>query len=321
LVIRDKERLGLALHKSYAPCAKGHGQGGYIAPCEGCGPSCRDYQPESDGLEPLPALAARPVPLPPYQTPTVRHLLYHIYPRWGSKWRTAVNRLRESIGMFNGRKVIAVATDRTTEGPHMVEVALDGTGCEFVRIPNDPERREVATFEPLFGQIADLTGPEHCTLYAQAKGTTRRPGATAHRWAAVLNDVHLDYWPLVAEQLTQFPVTGAFLKTGECWDPHQTRADWHYSGSWMWFRNDALFGQDWRRIDANFWSGIESYPALHFPTTAAGCLFHQGACRKVDLYDVLYWWGTVDPALKAWEAENASRRKIDWPIPTWEDAK
>lgn len=45
LTVQKKEQLGLALHKSYAPCAKGHGQDGHIAPCEGCNPTCKDYTP------------------------------------------------------------------------------------------------------------------------------------------------------------------------------------------------------------------------------------------------------------------------------------
>lgn len=36
-------KLELNLLREWYPCAKGHGQNGYICPCQGCGPTCKDY--------------------------------------------------------------------------------------------------------------------------------------------------------------------------------------------------------------------------------------------------------------------------------------
>lgn len=245
-----------------------------------------------------------------FPAPTVRHLLYHVYPRRGSRWRERVLRLRERIGLFNGRKVVAVAVDDTTDAAHHVERELEGCGCEILSVPNEPSLREVATFLPLFERVADLTGPEHATLYAHAKGVTRPPGATCHRWAEVLEEVMMGDWPAVEGVLTQFPIAGCFKKLGRGWKAAESRSEWHYSGSWAWFSNRELFGRpDWRRID-RFWSGIEPYPSLHFAADDAGCVFHAAPVPAMNLYSADYWNRAVEPAYAKWRAARPR------PLPT-----
>jgi hypothetical protein len=145
--------------------------------------------------------------------------------------------------------------------------------------------------------------PGHCALYAQAKGTTRRPGHIAHRWNEAQFVVYLDYWPLVAEQLAAFPVTGAFKKLGPGWSPSQSKSDWHYSGSWFWFRTADLFARDWRTAD-RFWSGVEPYPSQQFLAAEAGTLFHEARTPQMNLYRASYWQAVVDPALAQWRKEH-----------------
>jgi hypothetical protein len=157
-----------------------------------------------------------------------------------------------------------------TPDPHRVPLALDppesveaafagAAGVEFVRVPNDPNLREVASFLPLFEPLAAAYKPGDVALWAHAKGTTRHPGHVAGRWAEVMAESLLDYWPAVADVLAEKPLAGSFLKYGPGWRPTDSRSDWHYSGSWFWFRCADLFGKpDWRRID-QFWSGIEPF--------------------------------------------------------------
>lgn len=51
LTSAGKIALGLAPHKSWAPCDKGLGIQGHSCACEGCGPNCREYT--TDGTAPL----------------------------------------------------------------------------------------------------------------------------------------------------------------------------------------------------------------------------------------------------------------------------
>ncbi len=258
----------------------------------------------------------------------VRHLLYHCLPvRGNGRWQRNLEQLREHIGLFNGRKVVAVLADTgvlyrpkpgrvnpdaarvplVLDPPEAVEAALVGCGVEFVRVENDPNLREVASFDALFGRLAQSYRRGDVALWAHAKGTTRRPGHPAKRWADVLYEAMLGHWPAVLDVLKRYPVAGCFKKLGAGWSAAQSRSDWHYSGSWFWFNCHELFRRDWRRID-QFWSGIEPYPSQQFDSAEAGVVFFQGRVPAVDLYSMRYWDRTVHPAWERWKQQNSHNR-------------
>jgi hypothetical protein len=269
-------RVGLKLFAcaTHGRCTRGTAAPG-VACCEGC--PDREAGPEV----------------------TVRHLAYHVYAVKGNGvWQANVRHLLRRIDLFNGHRVIAVATDGRTDTLAAVRAAFAGHAHEFLEVRNDPALREVATFEPLFERL-ETTNPGHCLAYLHAKGVTRPPGHAAHLWAEVQYEVMLDRWPLVAGQLQRFPVTGPFRKLGRGWPDRESRADWHYSGSAYWLRCRDLFSRDWRRID-RCWTGIEPYPALHFRAEEAGCLFHPGRVPTMNLYDAGYWRDVVLPDLGRW---------------------
>jgi hypothetical protein len=253
-----------------------------------------------------------------------RHLLFHLLPVRGG-WRGHVTRLRPWLGLFDGLKVVAVITDGPREytggspppdgarvpldldPPEEVEAAFAGTGVEYVRVPNDPNLREVASHAALFGRLAGAYGPGDVALWAHAKGATRHPDHPAARWTAVLYEAMFGHWAAVERVLRDRPLAGCFKKYGRCWRPEDTRSDWHYSGSWFWFRCADLFGRDWRRIDP-FWSGIEPYPSQHFRPDEAGVVFFEGRAPHMNLYSAWYWDRHVRPAWAAWRAA----RQADW---------
>jgi hypothetical protein len=190
-----------------------------------------------------------------------------------------------------------------------VRAELGAHDVEFVELPNDPQLREVGSFLPLFSRV-ESADPAEATLYIQAKGVTRPADHTAHLWTEILYEVYCDYWGHVERLLRQFPIAGAFKKVGAGWASQQTASDWHYSGSWLWFRNRELFAKDWRRID-QFWSGIEPYPSLHFRPHEAGSLFMEGTIADMQLYPTgapntgwEYITRTVLPALVRRRAEH-----------------
>ena len=241
--------------------------------------------------------------------PTVRNLLYHIYPRKNSCWRNNLLLLRERIGLFNGKRVIAIAYDQTTEYPVMVKDALSGANCEFVEVKNNPERREVETFLPLFSRVKDLTDPDQCTLYAQCKGTTRLNNPIVTLWHKALIETYLDYWPEIEKLLCKYPTCGSFKKTGSSWS-YISRSNWHYSGSWFWFRNRELFSKpDWKNID-QFWGGIEAYPSLHFNSSEAGVIFHESKILEVNLYHKQSWDRYILPQLQSFKIKAHKTNRV-----------
>lgn len=232
-----------------------------------------------------------------------RHLLYHLCPfTRNAIWRENVAALLTRLSLFNGRRLIAVGTGAGLESPAVVLDAFAGAKVEFVFVPNDPNLREGATFLPLFERVADL-GAGHAVLWAHAKGVQTPFPQPVALWRQALYELYLDYWPLVEEMLEQFPVVGAFKKTGPGWNATQSRSAWHYSGSWCWYRACDLFSKDWRRIEP-FPHALEAYPSLHFPEARAGCLFWEAPVRDVNLYSVPYWQTRVSPALVQWKKSN-----------------
>lgn len=243
-----------------------------------------------------------------------RNILFHLYPLRG-RWFWHADWLRRTAELFNGRRIIAVSSSEQCDP---VEAVRDLTpGYEIINIPNDPSLREVATFEPLFGSLT--AAPNEVTLYAQSKAVTHED-MVFWRWAEILWETYTGYWPVVESLLRKFPVAGSFLKIGRGWPEHLSLSEWHYSGSWFWFRNADLLGKpDWRRIDRN-WTGIEPYPSLHFPVEQAGCIFFRGLVPTLQFYEQThhndYPTGrrflnkVVEPQYEEWKAANAGRRTV-----------
>jgi hypothetical protein len=257
---------------------------------------------------------------PAYPPIVTRNLCFHIAPFIGGNgagvWRWALRQLARRIGLFNGRRLIAVATGHRLETMEVVRsecFALGINDGEYIDVPNVPQLREVASFLPLFTAIAELGAedPAAATLYAQAKGVTRGPDHPAHLWTEMLYETCLDYWPHVDRLLGRFPVAGPFRKLGLAW-PKDSESTWHFSGSWFWFRNQALFSKpDWQRID-QFWSGIEPYPSLHFTAEEAGGIFLDGVMPTMQFYPTQerhpngweYIRQVAYPALMRWRIEH-----------------
>lgn len=257
----------------------------------------------------------------PLIEPITRHLLYHIYPVSGNgAWQRNVGRLVERLRIFNGSKIVSIVIDPPAgrkpdpTGPHPPDGARHIAPCDsvetvkaafgdhakdihFLILENDPHLREVVSLVPMLERLPH--GPGDVTLYAQAKGTTRHHGSLCNHWSDLQYIIYFDYWLLVLEQLKRFPVTGAFKKLGAGWSPDQAKSDWHYSGSWFWFRNADLFARDWRTVD-QFWSGVEPYPSQQFLADESGCLFMEGQVPALNLYSSKYWKRTVDPLFANW---------------------
>lgn len=246
-------------------------------------------------------------------TITVRNLLYYIYPVTGNGiWQRNVTHLLRRLPLFNGRRVVAIATDgRKLDPPGKVKDSFLGTVTDFITIRNKPGLREVAAFLPLWQtvQSGDLDG--QVTFYGHSKGVTRpvNPGVTVHPWTDIMYSCCLDYWPFVERQLLTYPITGPFKKVGHGFTGSQSQ--WHYSGAFWWLRNAALQTRNWKEVDQKWW-GTESWAGLHFTTKEAGCLFHTGRVPTLNLYSMPYLRNTVIPAWHDWKEHHQEDRK------TWE---
>ena len=234
-----------------------------------------------------------------------RNLLYHIYPvAANGVWQWNVAQLLRRIGLFNGKRIVAIAVDERTDSAETVKRAFNGAVEDFVVLKNRPDRREVESHQELFSRVRS-EDPNEVTFYAHAKGVTSTSWAqeAVRLWAGVSYELCLDYFPAVKKLFKDHPVVGPFKRTIRAWA--QSASAWHYSGTFYWFRNAALYTKDWRTMDEDFFGGSESYPSLHFSEKEAGCLFYEfKEYGKDGLYQADCWHDEIFPKLEVWKKDN-----------------
>lgn len=234
-----------------------------------------------------------------------RHLLFHIWPRktHAGTWQRNLDQLKLRWPLFTGKRVIAVATSSDSHPFEAVQEYMHGYECEWVQVENNPNLREVATFDQLFESVENLPG---YIFYAHAKGVTKpvNPGVSIHAWTTTMYEILLDYWPLVENALKTHCTAGIFKKSVDgAFDG--SRSTWHYSGSFCWFKNAELWRRNWRSIE-QVWFGIESYPSMIFSREEAACLFYEST-KQFDLYR-LHNWQRIETELKQWRKDHQQYR-------------
>jgi hypothetical protein len=238
-------------------------------------------------------------------------------------WQRNLDQLRWRLPLFDGRKVVAVATggrrvrDTVTrrgvlplDPAGAVREYLGGTGCEVLAVPNDPALREVATWVPLWDRLREFAGTDDVAFYAHAKAVTRpwNPGVTCHPWARMMYSSLLDFWPVVDDLLARHPVVGSFKKIGHGFK--DSASAWHYSGSFFWARlRDAFRDDRVGRID-RAWYGNEAWVGLHWRPEEGGCVFKAGHVGELDCYEPRKLFDQYLPEFRAWCGANAGRRTV-----------
>ena len=227
----------------------------------------------------------RPVMRPPYPQITTRHLIYHVYAdKTNELWRANIRQLTRSErwALFNGRKLIAIATDENTRAVFEVIQAFPANcGAKFLRYENDRRLREVATFGDLLRQVR-TTDPNAAVFYAHTKGNSNLGGRLPREslkgmtyWRNTMYHYLLDYPVQVMNRLQQFPAVGACQGS---WLPGHispypsglSHGCWMFCGTFFWFRADLIFG-NWRwpfipddRYGAESWlSGLFDRDEVH----------------------------------------------------------
>ena len=137
-------------------------------------------------------------------------------------------------------------------------------------MPNDPIG-ECITFPVMLGRVASLD-PDDVTFYGHAKGVRHGNvlSQAVRRWTEALYDASLGQWPLVAEHLQRYALTGSFRMLGR-FRAHQYLGDWHYSGTFFWLRHALAFRRPILTVP-QFYGGVEVWPGLHFRREETGCL-------------------------------------------------
>jgi len=237
-----------------------------------------------------------------------KNLIYHIYPvkrqRW--LWQWNLDQILKRIDLFNGRRIVGIVCDDSTDPAEMVKEYLQGHGFEFIVEENDRGRGgrkslgENVTAVKLMQAVQSFE-PE-VTFRAHAKGVTKRfgkplsdrteNGETVKKWTEIMYAVCLDDWPTVRGQLEEFAMSGPFRKLKKL-----SGAAWYYSGSFYWYEHIRFYQRNWQDLEPRR-TGVESLPGRLFKTSEVGCL-HGDDCGS--LYHHTYMRDEVWPAFVEWK--------------------
>ena len=246
----------------------------------------------------------------PYGNPLVRNLLYYVYPVKGNGiWQWNVGHLLKRIGQFNGKRIVAVATDCTTDSIGIVKEAFGKNIEHFIELKNEPYLRDVKAFPLLFNEVASHA-PNEITMYGHTKGVWRstfNPGMAdaIRRWAEVSYAAAMDYPDLVEKALVRHPIAGVFFRGGMVVPP--SAAPWHFSSTFFWVRHSKTFNRfNWDRID-QYPLGMEMWPGNVFLSGEAAVLFGCGG-HELNLYCAGFWQGTMEPLWASWQERNKEHK-------------
>lgn len=237
----------------------------------------------------------------------VKHLTYHIWPVKGNDaWTWNVDQIMNADHLFNGKRIIAIATDKSTYSAEHVKRYLGSFPTDIIEVENDRRLREVATWVPMLELLQPYTSPLDVTFSSHAKGVRYSEKDDKYpimrRWSDAMYRTLLTSWDKATRPLLErHPTVGSFLRTNvgneEGWGP------WHWTGSFFWWRNKEAFARDWRNVP-QAWYGTEAWPGLVFKREEAGVMILDNV---IAMDSDSYWKDHVEQEMKQWE-QNYARR-------------
>jgi len=251
------------------------------------------------------------------------NLLYHVYPNAANDvWLRNIRQLRKRLGIFNGRKVVAIAVGPGLVHPDLVQQALAWPGLECLAVPNDRAVGQVASFRRLLETVFSRD-PLEATFYAHTKGVAngcQDPQAIEY-WRNAMYAALLDDPARVKQALQHYAAVGAcktvhprqrIFPSGIAW------AHWHFAGTFFWFRHDRVFGDfRWPFIPHDYY-GAEAWLGGFLEPEEATSLLQPRP--EDDLtwtgYDRNLWTQPIpDPPLPADDASRFGDHRISVVIP------
>jgi hypothetical protein len=261
------------------------------------------------GTKNKPQSSYAPIPQRDYSN-AVRHLNFHLWPlRTTDGWKYHLDALAERWHLFNGYKVLSVATNENTVHIDKMFKALEKKGLLFdhtIHRKNDTRIGEVAFWVEKMQWLLDaaLTGQNGVVFYAHSKGVRPQTSTRAIRhWTEVMYSSCLDYWPLVEQLLNTHLFAGSLKRYGAYRYPGNFR--WHYSGTFYWFRLLDILPRKPLLIERRY-TGTEAFPGFKARTEEAGVLFEENL--QHDPYRESSWTRYLLPQWKEWQEQHATSR-------------
>lgn len=209
-----------------------------------------------------------------------RDLIYHVCPLRGNDiWRLNIEQLLARIDVFNGRRVIAIATC-DDEKLHPAEEAMRmfrGHSVQFIKVTNDRNLRETASFRPLLDAVETLNANVVC-FYAHTKGNSTADSVEgATYWRNVMYHKLLDEWEHRMADLEEgHAAVGTHLLSWPVGhrSPYPSRlmhGQWMFAGTFFWFRSRRVFSHEKWPIVPRDRYGTEAYLSGLFEKNQVKC--------------------------------------------------
>lgn len=253
----------------------------------------------------------------PFVSEPRRHLLYHIYPHQeNGAWQFNCDQLLKRIDLFDGRRMVAIATGPETDSAADVKAYLAGHDIAFREYRNDHGKQEMISFRDQIEALSKI-GRRDAIFRAHAKGVTHSTKATrrhgrprADFWTthmpklvASLYESNLDSWDEVRQGLETHPFVGAY----KIYNAFQSLYRWAYAGSFYWFDAQAVYRRNWRKIGGAFYH-CEAWPGDVVPAIEGACLFHDHVGNFGKLANEKHWQRIVAPELDALRVRRAGTK-------------
>jgi hypothetical protein len=249
----------------------------------------------------------------PFTDRITRNLIYFIFPVKGPEWRRNVEQILQRRHLFNGTRVVAIATQTdggfATDPVEDVIEALKPLRAQILTFQN--HIGEVVAFHSLLKSVESLDANQ-ITYYAHAKGVTKQgnPGleGAVQKWTNAMHETLLDGIDEVEDILQSHAFAGAYRATGRPFKSFKQFYSWHYPGTFYWFRNSDVFSlPHWPNIKQGYY-GTEMWPGTMVPIGQSMFMLadHVGLGP---LYYPDQWDAVSQPQLEAWRARRAGRKK------------
>jgi hypothetical protein len=255
-----------------------------------------------------------------YRERTTRNLMFHCCPLMANDgWRKNIDQIVKHIDIFNGKRVVAIATGGPmnkgkyeTHDEDVVRDALKGHGIKFISVPNDHILRERVSFVSLLLEVSNENSNE-ATFYAHSKGIATDPERRTNgkisnrelgaiRWRNVMYDKLLggyDYAMGLLRSKVCIGTTQIASVDDTPWiRPSRIRyGTLHFAGTFFWFRHDAIFGDDrWREVPGDHY-GVEAWLGGFIPIEDSFSMYQPWEPKKPwsnCMYDPKTYGGEYD---------------------------
>lgn len=185
----------------------------------------------------------------------MKNLIYYMYPVQGNMWKWHLDQLFEYLDAFDGARLIRVSEDEHSESLAAVVRYFGKRRAEFSLSRNDPNLRETVCFQDQLRMVYE-TSPKGFTFYAHTKGVSQPDHflEKAKLWAQVMYFMNLKSQDLIDELMKRYSAIGTFRR-----QMLHGGSNWHFAGTFFWFKNEALFSNPrWNSIFMDRY-GIEGY--------------------------------------------------------------